>query len=432
MLDNDIQTLLFQAIDMPAASYERLDRYYEGCSPLSYLAPEAVAVLGDRLRRLGVNVPKVLVDSIAERLRVTGFAGADVWGDWLRLDLDQLSHVTHRESLILGSSYVTVWAGADGRPQVSVESARQMSILVDPGSREPIAAAKRWNTATTTEAFIYRPDRIERLRANSSGATTAGFEVVQVIDNPLGVIPVVQFANMARIVDNSLLWNDARIFRILGRSEMTDVIDLTDAVTKLLTDMMTASEVTARPRRWASGVELTEDEAGNVVSPFAETMKMLIAEQDSAKFGQLPGADLAGYENAIGVLMRQISAVSGLPEHMLGIGGDNPTSADSIRASEAALTAKSEARQQIFGRSWEQVMRLVVAVRDGVDPASVPVTVQWADAATRSVAQEADATVKLYQAGLLSQRYALSKLGYSEDEIVKVMAESTPPVPGVA
>lgn len=40
-----------------------------------------------------------------------------------------------------------------------------------------------------------------------------------------------------------------------------------------------------------------------------------------------------------------------------------------------------------------------------------------ADAATRSVAQEADATVKLFQAGLLPQSYALAKLGYSDDEI---------------
>ncbi|GCA97170.1 phage portal protein [Mycolicibacterium sp. NCC-Tsukiji] len=430
MLDNDIQTLLFQAIDMPAASYERLDRYYEGCSPLSYLAPEAVAALGDRLRRISVNVPKVLVDSIAERLRVTAIAGADVWDDWQRLDLDQLSDMTHREALILGTSYLTVWAGVDGRPQVSVESARQMSMLVDPGSREPIAAAKRWNTATTTEAVIYRPDRIERLRANSSGATTAGFELVGVIDNPLGVLPVVQFSNMSRIVDNSLLWNDARIFRILGRSEMADVIDLTDAVTKLLTDMMVASEVTARPRRWSTGVELTEDADGNVISPFTETMKMLIAESDAAKFGQLPGADLAGYENAIGVLMRMISAVSGLPEHLLGIGGDNPTSADSIRASEAALTAKAEARQQMFGRSHEQVARLIVAVRDGVAPDSVQPRVQWADAATRSTAQEADATVKLFQAGLLSREYALAKLGYSADDIAANIAAA--PVPVVA
>ena len=60
----------------------------------------------------------------------------------------------------------------------------------------------------------------------------------------------------------------------------------------------------------------------------------------------------------------------------------------------------------------------MIAVRDGRDPNMIDdIRVQWADAATRSVAQEADATVKLFQAGLLPQSYALAKLGYSDDEI---------------
>lgn len=50
----------------------------------------------------------------------------------------------------------------------------------------------------------------------------------------------------------------------------------------------------------------------------------------------------------------------------------------------------------------------------------------WADAATRSVAQEADAVVKLVQAGLQPREYALAKLGYSDDEIAKISAQ--PPI----
>jgi hypothetical protein len=74
----------------------------------------------------------------------------------------------------------------------------------------------------------------------------------------------------------------------------------------------------------------------------------------------------------------------------------------------------------------------MVAVRDGVDPnGSDDIRVQWADAATRSVAQEADAVVKLYQAGLLPASYALGKLGYSDDEIAKINA-ARPPTTEVA
>ena len=62
----------------------------------------------------------------------------------------------------------------------------------------------------------------------------------------------------------------------------------------------------------------------------------------------------------------------------------------------------------------------MVAVREGVDPAGVDVRVKWADAATRSVAQEADAIVKLYGAGLLPASVALARLGYSRDEIADI------------
>ena len=115
-------------------------------------------------------------------------------------------------------------------------------------------------------------------------------------------------------------------------------------------------------------------------------------------------------------------AVSALPAHYVGVFTDNPASADALRASEASLTACAEARQATFGRSWEDVARLIVAVRDGVDPETVRVRVRWADAATRSVAQEADAIVKLYGAGLLPASTVLARLGYTADEIAEIRA----------
>ena len=58
--------------------------------------------------------------------------------------------------------------------------------------------------------------------------------------------------------------------------------------------------------------------------------------------------------------------------------------ADALRAAEASLTARAEARQATFGRAWEQVARLMIAVRDGRDPNLIDdIRVLWADAATR-------------------------------------------------
>ncbi len=434
---NDPLHQLLQKLDEPAAKYNMLDKYYAGESPLAYLAPAALEALGNRLRKVSVNIPRLLVDSVCERLRVVSFTGVDIANEWTRLDLDQTSRIAHREALILGNSWAIVWADRLGRPTVSIESAHQMTAITDPGTRRIRYAVKRWEDDKRTHAIVYGPDEIVRYRAEQTGATIHGFNVVETLANPLGIPPVVRFTNTARLLDD-------------GVSEMVDCLDLSDALMKLTTDMLVASEMGARPRRFATGVELVEapvlDDDGNPVldgdgepvltevSPIPEGSRALIAESSDAKFGQLPGADLAGYENAIGVIMRSISAVTGLPEHLLGIGGDNPTSADSIRASEAALTARAEARAAQFGQSWEDVARLVVAVRDGVDPQAIgTVRTQWADAATRSVAQEADATVKLVQAGILPVPYALAKLGYPDDEIAAITAaRDASPMPVVA
>lgn len=414
----DHLTYLLQKLDEPAARYAELDRYYTGTQALAFLSPEAKTALGSRFGRMASNICRLSVTALAERLRITGFSDTSLWADWIANDLDQLSGTAHREALLYGDCPVIVWADRTGRPKVTVESAKQVAVEIDPGTRQVLAAVKRWETKTTTEAVLYLPDEIVRYRANSTGATTNGFQVIDTLANPLGVPPVVQIRNADRILSD------------YGCSEISDLVPLVDALNKCLADMMVTSEYVGRPRRWATGIELTEepvlDDEGNdtgetvEINPIPEGNRAMISENDQAKFGQLPSADLVGYEASVRVILGQIMAVSTLPAHYVGVFTDNPASADALRAAEASLTARAEARQATFGRAWEQVARLMTAVRDGTDPQQIDVRVQWADAATRSVAQEADAVVKLHQAGLLPASYALAKLGYSDDEITKI------------
>jgi Phage portal protein, SPP1 Gp6-like len=247
--DNPLLTSSMQRLDEPAARYHELNLYYRGEQPLAFLSPEARTALGNRFGRMASNIPKLAVTALAERLRVTGFTGdaADLWPDWIRNDLDQLSGTAHREALLLGDSYVIVWADQFGRPKVTSESANQVAVQRDPGTRQIVAAAKRWETATTTEVMLYEADQITRYRANATGATTLGYNVVETIANPLGVVPVVGLQNSDRILDG------------YGASEIDDLKPLVDALNKLLIDMMTTSEYTGRPRRWATGIEVTEE-----------------------------------------------------------------------------------------------------------------------------------------------------------------------------
>lgn len=402
----DFDTLV-QEVGSREPLHSRLVAYYEGRQPLTYLSREAREDLDDRLDVLSVNIPRLLVDSIAERLRITGFTDPRVWGHWQANNMISQAATAHIETLLLGECFVAVWA-RDGRPLVTVESATQIACDLDPATGAVRAAVKRWETPEGSQAVWYGADEIVRYRADHTGAM-AGFKPVERIDNPMGRVPLVRFRNGDRLTHR-------------GISEMLDVIPLTDALVKLVTDMLTASEYAARPRRWATGLEVTEDRDGNPISPIPEGERMMVGESPDIKFGQLPGADLAGYQTAINTTVRLISAVTGLPEHLLGIGGDNPTSADSIRASEAALTAKAEARQRQFGRSWTEVTQLVLAASTGLAPGSFDVAPVWADAATRSTAQEADAVTKLVQAGILPVTYALKRLGYTDAEITEISA----------
>lgn len=410
---NDLLHTLLSRLDERQHVLTGLDAYYAGTQPLAFLAPEAREALGSRFGRMASNVPRLAVTALAERLRVTGFRrggspSPELWAAWTRNDLDQLAGVAHREALALGRSYVTVWAGADGRAQVSIESARQMTTLHDPGTRQTVAAVKRWEDGRRSHAVLYQPDRITRYVSSAPGAVAPAFTVAEVIDNPLGVVPVVALRNSDRLLDD-------------GVSEMADLIPLVDALNKALADMLVASEYFARPRRWATGIELVVDEdTGEAENPFPEGHRMMVNEDPAGKFGSLPAADLGAYEAAVRVILGQIMAVSALPAHYVGVFGNNPASADGNRSAEASLAARAEARQATFGRPWEAVARLMVAVETGADPASVEVAVTWADPTTRSIAQEADAVVKLHAAGILPTTYALARLGYTDDEVATI------------
>ena len=409
-MNTTLQTLL-QKLDEPIGKYSELDRYYSGRQALAYLAPEAKTALGNRFGRMASNIPRLSVTALSERLRITGFKTNDddslVWADWIRNNLDQHSGVVHREALTLGKSYVIVWVDTFGRPQATVESARQVTVLRHPATREVLAAVKRWTTDKTTEAVLYTADAITRFSAKTTGATTTGFSSVEVIENPLGVVPVVPFINGDRLLDD-------------GVSEIEDLIPLVDALNKTLADLMVSSEYVGRPRRWATGIELEEDENGEAQNPIPEGPRAMISESENTKFGQLPAADLGAYEASVRIILGQIMAVSALPSHYIGITTSNPASADALRASEASLTARAEARQDQFSRSWEWVARLMIAVRTGKPIDQIEAEVSWADAATRSIAQEADAVVKLVQAGILPPSIALERLGYSQAEIVRI------------
>jgi hypothetical protein len=103
--------------------------------------------------------------------------------------------------------------------------------------------------------------------------------------------------------------------------------------------------------------------------------------------------------------------------------GGSVSSAESLRAAEQSLTARSSEKQLVFSRAFERLARLIVAIRDTVDPADVTARVRWSDPASRSLASEADWAVKMYGANLISRRAVLEKLGWDAASIDTELAQ---------
>lgn len=414
---------LGRRLDEDSGRLATLDSYWHGTQPTAYLSPEAKNALGDRLRTLTVNYPRLAVSSLAERLRVTGFRtegpdsdpDAELWRVWRRNRLEEASEAAHTDALVYGRSFALVWAGRDERtPRITVESARQTAVQTDPADRTVTGAVKRWTAGGKAHAVTYEPDVIRRYRSEANVETAAaipvtGWTLVETIPNPLGVVPVVPLVNRGRLLD------------VDGVSEMGPVLDLADALTKLHSDVMVTSEFYARPRRWVTGLEIVEDAAGNPVKPFsAELDSLWQSESPETTFGQFEATRLDGYGDLIATLTQEIGALTGLPPHYLGLHGDQPASADAIRSAEASLVARAQAKMRVFGQAWSDVARLVIAVRDGVDPLPLDVETVWANPETRTPAQQADAAAKLAGIGVPLSTVLAEQMGWSPAQIERV------------
>lgn len=440
---NGLRDGLAQNLDADLQSLRTADNYYRGKQPLRFLSDDVRRMSENRLQNVSVNWPRLVVDSIAERLYVEGFrtdAGPDagLWDLWQRSGMDDKSSQAHLDALIFGRSFVMVWADGMGRPRISVESPLQIMVEVDPVSGEVIAALKRWtNSAGYGRALLFTPEKVAHFRTKHPYPQQPGRQPIEtasttmdsgpglwdqfmVEDNVLGVVPVVPLVNRSRVL------------LPLGESELADVMSLTDAVNKLVTDMMVSAEFSAMPRRWVTGLtsvsgnptsEQTRSTKEQVEQFWegARKSKVWIANGPDVRLGQFPEASLDSYTSAVRMLTTQVAAIAGLPPHYLGLVADNAASADAIRSAEASLVKKAYLRQRSWGEAWEQVMRLAVHVRDGVAPMALDgIETIWRSPETRTVAQAADAATKLYAAGIFDRQAALEEMDVTPETITRL------------
>jgi hypothetical protein len=426
----------------PAAEIERLsgllaswapwirhyDAYYEGQQPIRFLAPAMRKEFGDRITALVINWPRLGADAYENRLDVEGFRYAgdsarddDLWSVWQANNMDEQSQQGHLDSIALSRSYVCVGAGdAPGDPPlITAEHPLQVFADRDPRTRKVRSAVKRWSETDGSQwAVLYLPDSTGVYRYAN------GWQLDSPVDqHNLGRVPVVPLVNRPRILHPD------------GVSEFHDVLPLADAANKIATDLLVSAEYHAMPRRWAVGLRESDfvDANGNQISPWSMAAGHVWSTEQppsEVQLGQFPESSLTNFLETIRSLAQLTSQVLALPPHYLSFTTDNPASADAIRSSEIQLVKRVERKQVFLGGAWEDVMRLALRIETGVwDETAQSLETMWRDPSTPTIAQKADAAVKLAQAGIISKDQAREDLGYTDEQRARMAeADNTDPL----
>jgi len=420
---------LNRAINRQKPMLEKNDLYFEGEQPLKFLAPVLQQELGYRLSPIVLNLALFAVDVYDNRLDVEGFrigrgaeADDDLWDVWQENDGPDLSQQGHRESLALGRAYATVGPGEsdDDAPVITLESAFDAIHEDDPKTKRVKHGVKRWTDLDKKRWMTYH---------HQNGWVTwrldrgSWIEDDREDDNGNNLCSLVPLMNDPRMLGRN---RPGKFDQRLGRSVFHPIVSPLDALNKLASDMMVSAEFHALPRRFATGLKEDDfvDEAGDALDTYSMIAgRMWSTENKDANFGQFPEASLSNFHESIKLLMQIVAMQLGIPADYLLFKGDNPPSADAIRASEAQLVKRAERKQRTLSTRWEQVQRLVLMNMGREDDAR-PKQIEtiWRDPSTPTVAQKADAIMKLVTTkdttgrSILPIEQARKDLGYTDIE----------------
>lgn len=407
---------------------DEIDRWYRGA-----LVEQDKPVLSGRstreyreLRdRSATRWLELVVTTVAQSLYVEGYrssagdeGNARAWAAWQRNGLDARQSRVHRGALAHGLSYVTLTPGGVDRefiPTMRTVSARKMMTWwADPANDEwPMYAMTGERVTSDTVRFVFY-DQWGRYTVDRKDDR---FVFVTSEVHGFGECPVVRFANQ--------LDSDGRTV-----GEVEPHIDLAARINQDTFDRLIVQRFGAWLLRWVAGMELADPDLDPDADSKNRALKAKIAVEDillidspDAKLGAFPATPLGGYIDSRDADIRDLAAVTQTPPHHL-LGHVANLSAEALAAAEAGLTRKVSERKHQYGESWEQVLRGAAHLMGDVEGASdFAAEVRWSDTESRSLAQAADALLKLAQIGV-PLRLLLEKVpGFTQQDIDMAIAE---------
>lgn len=350
------------------------------------------------------NLTGLAVEATAERMSVEGIrigdepdADKDVWDNiWQRSDFDEGSQDAIANALVYSRSMVSVEppSASSEFARLHYEDPRQVVIAHGPNG-ERRAALKVFTDEWTGDTFgtLYLRDVIVKMvQANNSTTVVPGASrwlarvngrEDAVIRNPLGEIPFFELQN-----------------KLTGsvRSEVAPLVIPQRRLNQLVFNTDAVAEYGAFRQKWVTGIEVPRDpQTGEPVAPYSASLTSLfVAESNDVTFGDFNPTDPTGYIKLGQEIAAHMSRLSRVPityflSNISNLGGD------ALALLISGLVLKCQRRVVGYEPALEGAIRLALKTQGDARANAANIEVKWADMETRSMAQSADAAVKLTQ-----------------------------------
>lgn len=449
-------------IDRQQAAAEKViaaREYYRGEHPV-LLTQRQEEYLGKQLTGgdfpFNHNIVKPVIDTLRERLEVTGFtvdgAGADdnagpeaqlaalLW-DWWKLNKMESQQIRlYRRMLRDGKSYIMVdYDSMASRPRLTlhdVDDGKTGIVLHrDPEDENRVLFVSRYfytfdplNPGQTgiERKTVYLPGEIRKYkRTVGSNAMTSYGLWQQIMDPGDAVWPLPWVDSRGQPLGEAVVE-----FQNPGGSEVDLIAGLQNALNKAWLDLLAAADTAGFPvmaieyDHEAGPVE-AEDDADLEDSDEFRIAPGRAIEIFGGQLKRIEGARLGELIDVVWAVVNAISGTTRTPHQYLRpfLTADVP-SGEALKQLEAGLVAKAEERHLIAGEAWSEVMGLAYRVARtfgaGVpDVGDAPViSAQWADANTRMEKVESE-VAQIWKALGLPDDVVWEKAGMTPEQIAQ-------------
>lgn len=408
------------------ARLRKFVRYSRGKQALPWLPEGVDSEYRDIAVKSATNWLDLVIRSTTEGLIVDGYGDAtdsDLWSlAWQDNGMDARQHALHRAAGTLGYSYlITLPADEPGR--VWMRPAPATSVFVtfeDEADEFPQYAVREVKSPKAGG-----PGRWELYDNEARYLLTGklGSASVEILEHGVDVCPVTE-----------MRWSLDLLGTPMGEVEPN--ISVQDRIIDATFMLQMVCKYGGFPQRWIAGInpgEPLRDDEGNPLldndgNPIMPTIKayidhIIMGVDPDTKFGQFSAADARQYIEALEAHIRHLASTTQTPPHYL-LGSLVNLSAEALAAAESGLQRKIREKREVLGEGYEQAFRLAALILgDEAAANDTSSQVHWQDVESRSLAQVADALLKLGQLGVPPKMLFQMIPGWTQSDAEDAAAE---------